>query len=820
MSYRLPNGSSTSFNTASAWDEGVNTPSVHASTSITVTAGGVFSLPFTAPNLVNACTGVLVPIAAKGTAGNIIATLQEDAGAGFVDVAGATATIAITSLVASAHTFFKFTTKKVFTTTTANKYRFKLNTSGASGTTSIPADSIGANFSFEAYMDKNVVPVTGDNLHFQSPNQGAELVIALDSSPSIGDGSNTTFPAFRSWGNAMVFSNLGVLSWPTGTSRTLTNKGNILLQSGGELRMGAPGAKIAAGVLARLAFDQNGVTCNYGLVQLAGGKCSLQGTSPTYKKTTIVSGIGTAASPLVTGDTTGWAVNDELIAVPNSNNAANYDETETRFIRSIAGTSITTSATVGGAESGFANSHTGAVLFNATRQVLIDTTDNTKAWYGDFNETATIANVDLDGCRLETIGSGVASRTTITFSNLSTELFTADDVVFYRQAGTSGILFGNNNDTRTFTWLLFYDCNATGNMGALFLSSMRNKRFENCYAIDSLCRGFFMGAASSCDFIECAAWACGRTTTADGGFGFQNASNIFLDTCEAHANRGPGIELATMPLLYAVDCSFGNKGYNQGADIAITADSFNTALFENCLFGSTTLITGYTGGSDGNDIAFHRFNQTANDHRFYTKYGMARSTGASLADTTVRTSGSLALRIAPESASPGFDWQFKILARAGSAVGVQGFIKKNATFGTDDCDVELYLPGLVPGVDTPSDTRAMPDDANWNVFSLSANYTGTVDLLATVRVIGKSAAPGAYIWIDDLYNGTNELTALDVWEAGKPSEIIYPELGDPDAIWAVAWSTFTTSGTIGKLVVDMWKLIMLIWTKLFSTKSD
>lgn len=821
MAYRVPNGAGTNFNTAANWDTGVNTPSIHASTSITVSAGGVFSAPFTAPNLVNACTGVLVPIAAKGTAGNIIATLQEDAGAGFVDVAGATATIAITALVASSHVWFKFTTKKVFTTLTANKYRIKLNTSGASGTTSIAADSGAANFAYEAYMDSNVVPVSGDNIHFQSPNQGAELVMSLDSSPSIGDGTNTVIPVFRSWGNAMVFSNLGVLSWPTGTSRTLTCKGNILLESGGELRMGAPGAKIALGTLARLAFDQNGVTCNYGIVQLTGGKMSLQGTSLTYKKTTLTSGVGTAASPLVTADAVDWSVGDELIFVPVSNNAANYDEMETRFIiTKNSASSYVLSATSGGAEAAFTYSHTGGVILNATRSVLIDTTDTTKAWYGDWNETGDIANVDLDGCRLETIGSSVANRTTLTFSNLATELFTMDDVVFYRIAGSQGIVLGNNNDQRTYTWLMFYDCNATGNAGSVFVSSLRNKRFENCYCVDSQSAGFFVGTASN-DFVNCAAWACGRgSAAAQGGWQFTNASNMSMDTCEAHACRSYGITMATLSGLVAVDCEFGTKGVNGANDIQITSDGYNTAVFDNCLFGSSTLIANYLNTSDGSEIAFNKFNQTANDHRWYTRYGMARSTGASLADTTVRTDGSLALRIAPESSSPGFDWQFKILARANTAVAITGFIKKNSTFGTDDIDVELYLPGLVPGVDTPSDTYSMGDDTNWNVFNLAANYTGTVDLYAIVRVVAKSATAGAYCYIDDLYNGTNVITGLGVWDQGKPSAIMFEQLGDAAAVWSVATSTLTTAGTIGKLVVDIWKFVILIWTRIFSRKSE
>lgn len=803
MSYRVTNGAGTNFNTPANWDEGVNSPTIHASTSITVTSGGVFSVPFTAPNTTNASTGAVVPVAAVGTAGNIVATLQEDTGAGFSDVVGATATVTITSLRASTYVFFQWTTPYVYATTASNSYRIKLNTSGASGTTSIAADSGASNFSYLTTDNNNVVPTTGDDIIFTSPNQGAELVIDLDTSPSIGSGTNTTAPAFRSWGNAMVFSNGGVLSWPTGTSRTVTCKGNVLLEDSGELRMGATGAKIAAGVTARLTFDQNAVTCNYGIGHLNGGKFTLQGTSKTFNKTTLASGVGTAASPFVSTDSVDWSVGDELVFVPVSNNAANYDETETRFIiTKNSATSYVLSATSGGAEVAFTYSHAAGAVFNLTRQVLIDTTDITKAWYADFNEITTLGNVDLDGCRLETTGSGVTGRTSLVFSNLATEMFTADDVVFYRMNGLQGAIFGNNNDARTFSGLIFYDCNALGNAGALFISSMRNKRFENCYAIDSTTRGFFLGAASASDFVDCAVWACGRTTTTSGGWGFQNASNIYLQGCESQANRSQGMELATIPGLYAVDCEVGTKGYNGGNDVVPSGDNYSTALFENCLFGSPTTVSNYTNAADGTDISFQQFNQTVNNHLWYTKYGVARSCGAGLPDTNVRTAGSLGLRIAPEGLSPGFAWSFKVLALANSAVGVTGFIQKNAAFGTDDCEVELYLPGLVPGVDTPSDTQTMPDDTSWNVFNLAANYTGSVPLFATVRVVAKTVTSSAYIYVDDLYNGTNVITALDVWSDGKPSEFIYPELGDPNAVWAVATSTLTTTGTTGKKLVD------------------
>lgn len=797
MSYRVANGAGTSWNDPANWDTGVNTPTVHASASAVVSPGGIISGSFTAPDTTHACTGVLVMVTAVGTAGTITATLQESG----ADVAGAVATVNITDLKANSLVFFKFTTPYVFTATTAGLYGIKLNTSGASGTTSVA--STGSALAYLATMNDNVVPTTGDDAVIAGPNL-ASLVIDLDADASIGSGTNTSVPAFRSWGNALTTATGGVLSWPTSTNRTLTIKGNYLPEPGGELRVGTEASPIQIGTQARLLWDQNGVTCNYGLVQITGAKFSIYGEELTYKKSLIVSGDGTTATPLVLADTTGWAVGMELVIAPSSDSATNYDETEVKFIRTISGTDITLADTVGGAESGLTYNHDGAPAFNVTRPVLIDTTDTTKAWYGDFNETTDIANLSFNGARFETIGSGVTSRTTLTFSNLATELFTMSDCVFYRINGTQGIQFGNNNDTREFADLIFYDNNAVGNAGALFIASMRNKTFRNCYAIDSVSAGLFLSAASSCDFIDCANYACGRfSSTAQGGFQATNASNIFMEGCESHACRSYGITLATMPGLTAVACEFGTKGKNGSADINCASDNYNTAVFNGCLFGSDTLLNNYANMTDGARVAFHRYNDTDDRHFWYTKYGKHENAGAGLPDTTVKTTGNHSVKITPEDATTGASWTYKVLARPNKFISASGFIRKDATFATDDVTVELYLPDLTPGVDTPSDSVTMPDTTDtWMPFSLAASYTGSIPKYGRVRIVAKSTSTGA-IYIADLANGTNDIIGLNVWDEGLPSEIMFEQLGDAAAIWAVLTSTLTTSGTIGYFVTKL-----------------
>jgi len=260
-----------------------------------------------------------------------------------------------------------------------------------------------------------------------------------------------------------------------------------------------------------------------------------------------------------------------------------------------------------------------------------------------------------------------------------------------------------------------------------------------------------------------------------------------------------GLNLAAGSALSGLvfnDCSFGVASGTFTAHTQDIAGSIThvEALFNNCLFGSSTLIISASSFSETSILKFHKFQQNENRHRWYTKFGIAQATGVGLTDTTVRTSGSLGLRIAPTDSATGFSWSFKIPARVGKAVSVLGFIRKNAAFGTDVALVELFLPGSI--VADASVTMGNTTD-QWLPFTLAASYVGTVDLYAKVKITAKSAATNSYIYVDDLYNGTNSITALDTWDEGRPSDIMFEQLGDASAVWAVVQSSSITAGTTG-----------------------
>jgi hypothetical protein len=277
--------------------------------------------------------------------------------------------------------------------------------------------------------------------------------------------------------------------------------------------------------------------------------------------------------------------------------------------------------------------------------------------------------------------------------------------------------------------------------------------------------------------------------------------------------NGIGIVGQSFPLCKFTDCQFSQASGNYIAhtnDIKTSNTTGGKWVFDNCLFGAGTLVTGYqTYFTSDCIMAFHKYNQTANKHYWYTKYGIAQSTGASLTDTNVRTAGSLGVRIAPEDATTGFTWEFNILAKASSIVSFMGYFQKNAAFSTDVAKVELWLPGS-----TVADaTFTLANSTAWQACVLSANYTGTVDLLATIKVYAISATAGAYLYADDFYNAgltNNKIAGLDTWDKGMPVNFIVDTTFDPLSVWSAATSTQTVAGTMGEKLTSLKNASLII----------
>jgi hypothetical protein len=775
------------WSAAATWNSVTNTPTLHASTNITISTTNLFTATFTAPNTTNACTGVLLFIPAIGSAGTVTVTLQEST----VDTAAARA-IAVTSLVAATWVYFRFATPYVFTTTGAGAYRFRIVNAAAAGTTSAAADSGAANIAYLATDDRTGAPGTTDDVWICGQNQVTPITVTVDGTQTIGSKTDTVLAVQRTLGNAISINNLGVLAWDTVADATLTCGGNIVCNNNsGELQMGTVATPMPAARVGRLRFDM-ATTGNHGLRVFPTGKLILQGvpkSSTSLWEAKLVSGVGTAVSPLVVDAAVDWSVGDEITVSATSNNATNYNETEYRFIiTKNSATSYVLSATAGGVEAAFTFTHsTDAWVLNIGRNVLIDSTDSAKSYYITIGST-TASLVDVDWTHFDVIGINATNKEGLVVTS-ATAAITIDYCVFSRYF--TGLRTVFTTVSLSFTGLI---CIRQSGTGIGIQTGSSNKIFTDCFVLDAKQLGFSFTASYNILSTRCYAIACNKDNTS-GAAGFVISGGIqTFNSCEVHATRQEALRLSGASDLLFNNLLCGTKGTNV-VDVGMpNTGVYNTVVFVDSSFGSATFISNYLTMLAGSSIQFHAYNGSANNHTWYTNTGIARSTGAGLVDTTNKTAGNLTVRIAPENLTDGFVWEFLVGIKASTAASIFGFAQKNVAFGVSVVTVELFLPGS-----TVADATVTLDNTTgaWQVFNLAASYTGLVAGFATIRITAKTATASAYVYFTDFYNGTNVLTGLQAWYNGKPSPVFTDLLGDPASVWAILTSTLTTVGTIG-----------------------
>jgi hypothetical protein len=759
------------FSTATTWGQVTNTETIHATTNITPTTGS-FTATFTAPGLLNSCLGVLMYVATKPVSPyTYTVTLQENS----VDTIAAVTVDSNNFPPAGNWIFFKFTTPYLFTSLTAGYYRFKVVRNGASGTSAIfAADAAGTAIAFITPDDRTSVPAATENIYVVGANGTGTVSITMDGTQACGAGTDTVLAIQRTVGNGITVAGNGLLNWDIVASATLTCKGNVIVSDGGEIRMGTVAVPYPAARLARLAFEENGVTTNYGMVLFGTAKRTLVGSpksSTLLYKTKYASGVGTAADPLIVADNVAWSVNDEIVIYATSDNATNYNEAETRFVKTVVGpNSYVISTTKGGGEAALTYTHTTeAWVLNVERNVLIDTTNTVYGFYS-VNNVTTAGNVTTKWVRIETFGSATAGKFGYYVSTTSQE--SIDYVVFYRGLSQYGFYFSSASTTSIYTGNIICNSSTTINFNA-----SANKSFNDLFIVKCVGAGmgYVGGSLSNLTFngLYINALTGGITTNGLTMAGNKlNFSNVEINAC-----RGNGINtIGSMVDTVFTNLLCGTKGKNGTAQYDISLGAiYNNILFDNCSFGSNNFITGYLLLALGSEIKFNKLQQTDNNHFWYTNYGSARSAGATLTDTIVRTPGSLAVVLRPESLT-GFTWSFNIFAKANSSVNFLGYFMKNAAFSTDVARVELWLPGS-----TVADaTFTLADNTNWQMCSLAANYASAINGLATIKVIGLTATASAYLYCDDFYNSgntvtsTDPVTGLDTWYQGKPVSILSP----------------------------------------------
>jgi hypothetical protein len=269
MARYIANGN-TAFGTAGTWDTVTNTPTLHATTNITISTSNLYTAAFTAPGLANTCTGCAVNVVAKGTGGAITVILQEYNGAAWADVVGgSTSIINTTDLQIANWIYFDFATPYTFATVTASYYRFRIVNAGAAGTTTFATDSGGANCAYMATDDRHSVPTTSDDVFILGSNATTSITVTGDGTQSLGSGTSTTgftgnpLTNARSFTHALHICYNGFFAADTAASATFTVKGNTMVMNGGSFTVGTSVTAYPAARVFTYHTDENGTTVKY-----------------------------------------------------------------------------------------------------------------------------------------------------------------------------------------------------------------------------------------------------------------------------------------------------------------------------------------------------------------------------------------------------------------------------------------------------------------------------------------------------------------------------------------------------------------------------
>lgn len=761
------------FHNGTTGEATLGSTAMHASSSVSVTTGGVTSAGVTAPNLVNAATGILIYCSAKPSSGNFTVELMESG------VSKKSVTM-LNADMQLGYNYVRFSSAYTFATLTASAYTVKVTNTAANSGSLVQATS---GLWFEITYNSTSSPATGDDIimtGWHDSGLTAKQWNITGTSTVIGNGTikNLSSLAVRTMQAALMIGNGGTVKMDTAADCTLEVKGPIFITRNGTFDKRANASDIE--IVSKLIIDSDVANGDYGIHlprSSTAGRVLMDGMTVNHRAQ-YASGTGTAANPIVTSSPHGLKVNDELI-IPG----LTYNGNQSRYVISIpSSTQLVVSSTLGGSENAITNTPAAGVwIGNLTRNSIVASKTNTRGYYlynnNLINDASTFNYVrwEYASCTSGNNLQFIAANSTVehqingmvgynnsisgrmSWSISGTQTQNIDDCILYETLGSnyegqSGMALQSASNKTVNRFMHYAAPGSTANCGGLSIFSSSTNNTVN----DS----HFYGSSANNGSLG---YAIGIITS---------HGNTFND-CTVNNSR--------VRAIYSTDgfdntfnnCNFGTVGTNV-VDIFVASSSLATMLFNNCSFGSATRLSNVENCLLGTDIAFQDRDGNTSKHGWETPYAQFDSSGSGLTDTTTRTAGSLALAIKPRNATTGGQMTFKVPANPTSNVQVYGYIYRNATFSSGDIVCELFLPGTLL-TDTPDSTVTLSTTTlTWHLWKLNAYYSGSVARYATVRITAKTATAGAYAFLDDIYDAAtnNKVAGMDLWDVGHISPIM------------------------------------------------
>lgn len=782
---------------ASSWDIVGYEATAHASNATADAVGEVnakYSDTLPARSLSKQATGALCYLTSTSlnAVWRLHVKLQEFDGVNWNDVASGSMTIDSGFITGGALHFFyvPLSTPYTYTTTTANRYRYKWWAEVASGTGGLlrfRSSSSGSTIVWTYAVEDNptsLVPGSGDT-GIIIGDHSVKPEVTIDTDITIGNYGGTTA---SSYGTADIPDLLleygGKIKSINGA--TLTIRGMCRVGSG-EWNAGTEASPLTSGGVKVL---QNGVTVNYGIDIQRSPIIKWYGLKKTHS-IRYLSGTGSSGNHLFTdGDTSNWAVGDR---VHISGASYNQGEWTTISVKHADDEFELTTPLV--------NTHNnGCFIGNFTRGFKFEGESSTlRSW---FNIVAVQthrldADVKLSGLQFDNCGGGGSFKGALTpgytTSNVAWSLI--ENISFYNYASNTMLYLtssiypnavireivsgSNNGSTPAFEF---------GQTGGLV---------EDITVLDPGTSNPFRIRANKSVFNNIIVCNFNSTNNATiYGLAITGNANV-VNNYIAEGGRQNAI---------LISAGVGNKFYsprlgvvNPSTNQEISCSTgYSTNYFYDLQIGATTAIANWTNLSPGSKVVFDTFNGDPEDMRVYSPYGVEGTSGAGLTKTETHTTGKKSWYMSPNSTTNPLvrDFYF-VLPDQNLQADWLAFYFQDASI--TEMKIDLFLFPKIAGNDTPDATYTMSEDGTWVGKTIDATYTNGEPRLATARVSVKGASGTAYV--ADIFNGGNKLTDGSLYFEGEPSPVMVISQITGAELWSYTKNN-PISGSMGEAQVN------------------
>ena len=630
---------------------------------------------------------------------------------------------------------------------------------------------------------------------------------------NIVSGDTITMTGTHIWGDdtstAINVQGGGIMKASRTATSSLTCKGNLIINTLGEIDYGKSGDRISASYThtvklnysASLSDGEWGMKTEYsGSTSTA--KFSAWGAVKTTNTdlTSLVSATGTSFN--VTS-ATGWAVGD-LVVIGTTAPGSTGVQNEVRTVSSVSTNTI-------GISAGVTYAHQiGARISNFTKNILFTSHTNTSVGYVWFDEGSggsagdkTVSHCAFHylgttgggsnhygGFRIDGNGSNHVAWTTMehvacyiseyacidlyAFSSGLKEANrkTLDNFAVYNNTQMC-IYFRSTSGIDATNWHLF----TTSNYGiySAWGNGMVNATWTGCWVMGGSSSSVYAAEGWGCSFTTCHFVGSYRSIL------ISNAKDWVFTDCD----------FGYVSSLFDGSCSYAFYIYDYGSCDAIT---------NNCNFNVVSGMAQRNTVKHSMQNVFWYINRKNGDwnvNEIYTSEGVIEKSSGG------RTSA-YSLKASPISATVPITYDWFIPAPTGVAVTVTGYLAKNPAYGSANRpSMTLSGMAITPVVVTMTDVSD-----TWWAFSVAATQSTGATGVLNLTLSGQSAGSSAWFKVSDI---THSMPASDIdtgdmlwWHDGRPIQAIMQNNQEPVVNANVEqWNTAAVTGnTVGQEVWD------------------